>query len=742
MTEGKQTNKSAAETPALGMKLSDIYYVLFRRKWLIASFLGAGLLAALAIYFTNKPAYVSEAKLLVRYVIESKSVVPGMGGQVKSTDNGGETIINSELEILTSLDLCEEVASLVGPEKILGGKATSNSVNAAAFAISKSLTVENPRRSNIIKVRFIHSDPAVCQAVLRQLITSYYERHQKVHGAAPAFDDVLSRQASDLYVRVQENEEALRKIKSAAGVTSSIEDTKISLGSQADRLQQEIFTAEAQLAEHQALVKVFQTVKTNGPATDPKQKEEVQDVPLDPEKVSEYKMICGRLDSLRSKEFQLRSDYTEANPQVKRVRDQIADTEKRKKALEAEHPKLAGTYVSPSPVAGTGITDFRPDPAQIPALEARIKVLTNQLAKVRFEFSKLDELESRTKDLDRKLKRDEKNYNYVSAGLAETRIDELLGAGKMSNIQTIQSPSVPSLSISKHLKFAAGALLGAMIAGLALAFLIEIFVDHTVRRAGEFETKLHIPLFLSIPKIGLNGHAKMLPFPMEKAAATAKEGEPDAALHNTWAADHPLRPYVDGLRDRTLIHFDGDPHKPKLIGITSCSKGVGATSIAAGLAGALSETGDGNVLLLNLNFEDQAVHPFYRGELACGLSDALELDKRHHGMVMQNLYVASAGDPTDPEYKNLPKQLARVVPKLRVADYDYIVFDLPPTTPTTMTARLAGMMDLVILVVESEKDTQDSVKQAGKLLSRSKAHVSAVLNKVQNPVPLWLHKGV
>jgi Mrp family chromosome partitioning ATPase len=165
------------------------------------------------------------------------------------------------------------------------------------------------------------------------------------------------------------------------------------------------------------------------------------------------------------------------------------------------------------------------------------------------------------------------------------------------------------------------------------------------------------------------------------------------------------------------------------------------TSIAAGLAGALSETGEGNVLLLNLNYEAEAAHPFYRGELACCLTDALELDKRVNGKVLQNLYVATAGDPNDPATQSLPKQLARVVPKLRVCDYDYIVFDLPPTTPTTMTARLAGMMDLVILVVESEKDTHETVKQAGKLLARSKAPVSAVLNKVRNPVPKWLQKG-
>jgi Mrp family chromosome partitioning ATPase len=310
----------------------------------------------------------------------------------------------------------------------------------------------------------------------------------------------------------------------------------------------------------------------------------------------------------------------------------------------------------------------------------------------------------------------------------------------MSNIQAVQTPSPPALNVTQRLKLVAGAFFGLFVVGVALAFFVEFFVDHTVRRPGEFETKVQIPLFLSIPKMGLNGHAKLLPFPARSAPDASADSA--VALHQTWDADHPLRRYIDGLRDRVLTHFGGDPHKPKLIGITSCSTEVGVTSIAAGLAGALSETGDGNVLLLNLNFEAQAVHPFYRGELTCGLTDALEPGKRGTGMVLQNLYVATAGNPTDPATNSLPKQLARVVPQLRVSDYDYIVFDLPPTTPTTMTARLAGMMDLVILVVESEKDTQEAVKESGKLLSRSKAHVSAVLNKVRNPTPRWLQKGM
>jgi polysaccharide biosynthesis transport protein len=720
----------------MSFKLTDIYYILFRRKWIICGFFAAGLLAAIALFLAQKPLYWSEAKLLVRYVIDTKSVEAGVGTQVRSTDFGADGVLNSELEILTSLDLCEEVAQIVGPEKISPKAGTNLAV--ASAAVYKGLTVENPRRSNIIKVRFVHQDPVVCQTVLKQLIESYFKRHREVHRAAGSYDQVLSEQAQQLLVRIRQNEEELRNLKSKAGVIS-VEDSKAALTAQASRLRQELFDAEAQLAEIRTILGMQpKPTVTNAVAS-------VAEAPTPPRKVTEYRSLSARLDSLRAKEADLLGQFTEENPQVKRIRDQIAEAEKRQKSLEEEFPRLPELYAgipaaSPAPTVPGAPVEARPDPMRVVALETKISVLTNHFAKVRGEIAALDSVETAILDVQRKLDIDRKNYMHIASGVEAARVDEALGSGKMSNIQPVQTPSAAALNVSQTLKKVAGAFIVLCAMGIGLAFLLEFFVDRTVRRPGQFETKFQMPLFLSIPKLGLNGHAKMLPLHSTPDAPNTAVARADQ-LKETWAADHPLRPFIDGLRDRTLIHFEGDPHKPKLIGVTSVSTGVGVTSLAAGLAGALSETGDGNVLLLNLNFENQSVQPFYRGELACGLNDALEIDKRRNGMVLQNLYVATAGDPTDPETKNLSKQLARVVPKLRVSDYDYIVFDLPPTTPTTMTARLAGMMDLVVLVVESEKDSEDAVKQAGKLLSRSKARVSAVLNKVNNPVPRWLHAG-
>ncbi len=734
MMEAKHNKKEAFEVPALGMKLTDIYYVLFRQKWVILGCLAAGLLAGLIVFFTQTTLYWSEAKLIVRYVTSTRSV-EAAGSQTKMPDFGGENVINTEMEILTSYDLCEEVARRVGPEKLLG-KGKGSNVASAAEVVFKGLELNNPHRNNAIKVRFSHRDPTICQNVLNEIIEEYFKRHKKIHHTGRNYEGILSEEANDLLTRIHENEADLQKLNRKAGVVSVVE-SKNNLAAELARLRQKHNDAEADIADLRA---VLGTTAAPTPETN--------SVPsaLPATKLNEYRVVLGRLESMRANEFDLTAKFTDENPQVVTLRRQIEEQEKKKAALEKEFPKLTALPVA-APILPGSPLEARTNPRLLIAAESKLNVISNQIVEVRAELSTIDGLEASIADVQRKLDLNKKNYDYVVNGLQASKFDDKMAEAKMSNIQSAQTPSPPAPNVSQRLKFVIGTFVGFLLAGLGLAFFIEMFVDHTIRKASEIETKLKMPLFLSIPKLGLNGHAKMLPFPGpkdEEDEDDKKAGLPATAtdLHQTWDAEHPLRRYIDGVRDATLTHFGGDPHKPKLIGITSCGGNAGVTSIAAGLAGALSETGDGNVLLLNLNYEAEAAHPFYRGELACGLADALELDKRSNGKVLQNLYVATAGNPNDPATQSLPKQLARIVPKLRVCDYDYIVFDLPPTTPTTMTARLAGMMDLVILVVESEKDTQESVKQASRLLARSKAPVSAVLNKVRDPVPKWLQQGV
>ena len=59
-----------------GIHLSDILFALFKRKRTIILCALVGIVAAAAFYFFYPPVYESQAKLLVRYVLERSAIDP------------------------------------------------------------------------------------------------------------------------------------------------------------------------------------------------------------------------------------------------------------------------------------------------------------------------------------------------------------------------------------------------------------------------------------------------------------------------------------------------------------------------------------------------------------------------------------------------------------------------------------------------------------------------------------------
>src|SRR5215469_8035730 len=99
-----------------GMNLYDILFMLFRHKWKIISLGLAGILAAAAVYLFFPPAYKSDVKLFVRYVLD-KSAVDLTDPQIKTPNPANDTVISSEIEILNSKDVAREVAEAIGVDK-------------------------------------------------------------------------------------------------------------------------------------------------------------------------------------------------------------------------------------------------------------------------------------------------------------------------------------------------------------------------------------------------------------------------------------------------------------------------------------------------------------------------------------------------------------------------------------------------------------------------------------------------
>ena len=205
-----------------------------------------------------------------------------------------------------------------------------------------------------------------------------------------------------------------------------------------------------------------------------------------------------------------------------------------------------------------------------------------------------------------------------------------------------------------------------------------------------------------------------------------------------WENGHFISSYCQAIRDRLILHFEFNrmSHKPKLLAVTGCSTGVGASTLACGLAAAFSEASDGKVLLVDMNVSNGGVHTFFSGTPVGSLSEALSAGLQA-GVLDGNLYLAKAN--CGPENtKVIPKHFYEMIPRLKASDYDYIIFDMPPMGQTSNTLAMAGFMDKVLLVVESEVSVRSAVRRAFKEMTDANANVSAVFNKSRLDVPEWL----
>jgi len=700
------------------MSANDIFYILFRHKWKISICTVLGLGTAAAIFFFQPQPYQSDAMLFIRYVTENSAPgLPGGSDSKVSSPGSGSTILNTEVDILSSLDIDDQVADAVGPDKILT-KVTDPKLRTrdlAALAVRKGLIIEALPYSSVIHLTFRDYDPAVAQPVLAAVIDAYYKKHVEVHRQAGAIGDFLSQETDQLRARLQQTEDELRKEKDKAGIIS-LDDSKKAFGEQEARLQDEIFSANAELAERSAR---YEQLVKSAPAA-PKAVESKAgpaEPPVPSAQIDSYRNILVRLDSLQKTEQQLLTQFTDQNQQVKDVQGQIAALEKQKQALEDQYPRLArfGMPVqSPSGFAASavsasqaGVIDLQTEASYLTGLQSKIKVLTAQLAQVKASAATVDGLEGSIAELQRQREMEETNYKYFSEHLEASRVDEALSAGRALNIAEIQSPTPPHPDLKtfyKSLGYIAGSGLGV---GLAWALLIEFYFDRSIRRPQEIERGLRIPLFLSIPDFGRNGHNKDV-------------------FHET-------------LRDRLIAYFEsrGLTHKPKLVAVTGVTKNAGVTTTATGLARSLSETGEGNVLLVDMTQSQGSAQQFNKGKPVCGIDHLLET--RNDAQVQENLYVVGADEKSEKLSRALPHRFNSLVPKLKASDFDYIIFDMPAVNQISITPRLAQFMDMVLLVVESEHTDRDIAKQAATLLAESRVHVGAILNKTRNYVPSRAH---
>ena len=704
--ESVRTFDSEVQPEQSSMGLHDVLFVLFRHKWKIISFGMAGTLAAAAIYFLIPPEYESQAKLLVRYIMD-RSAVDGLDSQIKTPGTAeNHAVINSELQILTSSDLIRQVAESVGIESLVPGpEASSNplrqvkeaagiknsepapkpSTDKAVESIYHNLEVSVVPETNIIAVTFRSSNPDLPKPLLQQLIKRYFDKHLEVHRSTGAFEFV-AHETADLKKVLAETEAELKNLRQSAGIIS-LAETKADLATEFGKTQQELDTAEAELAGQRVRVSDIERSLTGGDGQQ-SGRAVLSQLPSS-STISEYQSLVTRLHEVQQSETELLSKYTPQNPIVKIKAAQIADLEKQRNELVKKYPALVETI---SGATGSGADQIaRPNLASeraiLAGLESKVSTLQLRMSTLQTRAQAISEVAPRIEELERKKEVEESKYKNSEASLEKARIDETLDPSRMPNISIVQTPS-SAIQVKRNIeKVVIGIAGGGFVVGIAIAMLIELILDRTVKRSTELEARLQIPLLLTVPYVTLG--RPVLRLPDARESVEVEHGGSRQKIRIVRSRGELLRPFCEAIRDRLGIYFDvhNTAYKPKFVAVTGIAQNAGASTLAAGLAEAFSDVSEGKVMLI-----DKPV-------------------------------------PT--------KQFYDMLTELKVSDVDYVIFDLPCLGDTSSTLPLARFMDTVLLVVEAGKSNRNAVKRAYAQLA-AKTDVSVIFNKSRSYGPKWL----
>ncbi len=680
--------------------LLDAVNALYRQKWKIAVVFVLVMAAVALVTFVPAPAYRSEANLLVRVGRENVFLeATTAAGRVASIGQSRESELSSELALLRSRDLAEQLVGALGPEVLLGkapvDKAPSEAREVAASHVMKNFGAELVKGSNVISATYVSDDPRLAQTALAKLIELYLEKHIQAYRASGSYEFFVE-QTDRARAKLEKAEEEYTQLKNQSGVASMDDQRRITLGelgsqeSEIGRIQADISASksriaslEAQANSSSAAVRAARETVSNSPADD----------------------IRKKLNALAIEEEELLSKFQPENSRVQKLRDQIAKlTELLDSAIREE--LSSATYS---------------ETLHLRTLEAKLGSVTRGAGTERTKRDALINVEARMSQLEREIAIDGANYREYSQKLEQARIGIALERERISNISVVQEPTLPAdpFSPQKALNLALGLLI-ALFGGIGVAFVAEYF-DHLIRMPADVDAKLGLRTLVTIPLLSQEAVAPIVHADAAGLPRTGGPREGATRVSKDWIVHQDAKSFYDVLQSRMFVYGNGNLGPPGVIAVTSCYRGEGVSVVASNLAAMLADTLLGPVLLV-----DARAAQDYVAEQSLSFNT--------------NVLKANEEPKTRQLDVHRPRDVQSAFLELKNV-YRFIVIDAPAALKDMTALRLAGHVDGVVLVIESGRVRWEVAKQTVDLLKQANANVlGVVLNKRRFYLPNWLYQ--
>jgi len=496
--------------PAQGNAARELLSALWRGKLTIL--LVFALVTGAVAFGTLRtpPLFEAESSLMVR--IGREYVYRPEVGRTESARTPSLTeMVNSEVEILSSRDLAEQVVRQLGvqlmyPDLVDLEPDPQRAAEMAVLRFRQAAAIRPVLESSVIKVGFEHAVPQVAADAVNLLVSRFVDKHVEVFGEERAgrFEKELQERAEVL----GNAEEALAEFKRQNGVFDLDEQRSLLLGRR-ERLDGDLHLLEMELAELR-LAAPQQSEPPVLPELPPNLAPEMKDElvrqryelerdlrALEPEASDRLvENASMRLLDLQLEESRLLRSYSESNRNVQSVRAEIehvrtflADAERRAGAYEEvrRHERETRTQELRAEIQRMEediqlLVRFEEqsrllaEREHLAAVEAKRADYERRLTQLDGDIRSLDQQEKSLRQLERARTTAESEVEIYRQRVAEARIGDELDREKRINVRVIEKAAAPVApnGLPPKMKIALGAFVG-LLAGAGLAVLFDLF---------------------------------------------------------------------------------------------------------------------------------------------------------------------------------------------------------------------------------------------------------------------------
>jgi len=533
------------------------------------------------------------------------------------------------------------------------------------------------KKTNIIKVSYNSTDPVLARDVVNTLVQAYLDqtisfKTEEASRTVKFVEDQLKGTRDEL----DQSEKNLQAYKSASGVVK-LDTEAEELIKKLSEIEKDRAAVVLQRKQVEFALNALQEARRKGQIYTPAA---FKDDPL-------ISSMATRLTELEVQRRGLVSDDTESHPQVKALRVQIDQIQR----------KLQATYETSRLNLTKQETSIQ---QQLLEYEARMRTLP-----------------AAERDLARLLRLSKVNADIYMFLLQKHEEARIVKASTISNINVVDPAITPDSPIKpqKRKNLMLGLLVGLMF-GVGAAFFLD-YLDDTIKDEEEAKRALGWPLLAMIPAIdnesGSGGAA-------ERTSRLVVMHKPKSSVSEAFR----------GLR--TAIHFSSFKHDSKVLMITSSFPGEGKTTIAANLALTFAQAGN-RVVMVDCDLRRPSLNSVFEHSRTPGVTEVLAGDVSWkvamHTTDIDNISLLSAGTiPPNPAELLCSDSMRGLLDELR-ANYDIVIIDAPPVIPVTDAPLLTALTDLVVVVVESGRIPLKAAQRMKELLQSVQAPVAGfVLN--------------